>query len=238
MESNIVHKMLLSIAQSFRLPTICALCNQFHTGSTAVCDFCIQLMAPLGPSCQHCAYPLFHSQYALCGACIKKPPPIDRAYIPYRYQEPLRGLLHEFKYHKGLYLASSLCNLMYQALPLITGTPQCLIPVPLHAEKLKQRGFNHTVVLTKLLAKKVQLPFDLKSCVKIKNTVPQASLSGDKRRNNLTKAFEVKPLPYDHVILIDDLLTTGSTANALALTLKRSGVQRVDVWCCARTVYA
>ena len=230
-------KKLLSITQSLSLPAICALCNQFHEGSLAVCDFCSQLLIPLGTSCERCAHPLPNSHHLTCGACIKKPPNFDRAYIPYRYQEPLRSLLHQFKYNKGLYLASFLSHLMYQAVPMMSGTPQCLIPVPLHPARLKQRGYNQTVVLTKLLAKKLNLRYDLNSCQKNKNTPAQASLEKAKRYTNLQQAFKVNPIPYSHVVLVDDLLTTGSTANELALVLKKAGIPRVDIWCCARTVY-
>ena len=126
---------------------------------------------------------------------------------------------------------------MLHALKKNTRQAQCLIPVPIHPKKLKQRGFNQAVILTKLLAKQLNLPYDLNSCKKIKHTLPQANLDRKQRRNNLHQAFQVTPIPYQQVILIDDLLTTGSTANELACTLKKSGVTQVDVWCCARAVY-
>ena len=106
----------------------------------------------------------------------------------------------------------------------------------MHPKRLKQRGFNQAAILTKLLARKLNIPYDLTSCQKIINTEPQASLDGEQRQKNLRKAFRCKPLPYEHVTLIDDLLTTGCTANELALTLKKTGVKRVDIWCCARTI--
>ncbi|TAL66031.1 MAG: ComF family protein [Legionella sp.] len=227
---------LASITQSFRLPTICTLCSQFHLGTLAVCHDCQHWLRPLGPSCQHCAYPLSSVEHLICGQCIKTKPHFDRAYIAYPFEEPLRSLLHQFKYHNGLYLKSFLGELMLKVSIDLQG--QCLIPVPMHPLRLKQRGFNQAAVLTQYLAKTLQVPYDLFSCRKIINTAPQASLDGDLRRKNLRNAFEIKALPYQHVILIDDLLTTGSTANELARAFKKSGVQRVDVWCCARTVYA
>jgi ComF family protein len=114
--------------------------------------------------------------------------------------------------------------------------PECLIPIPMHPKKLKQRGFNQAAILAKSLARRLKIPYDLNSCQKIINTDPQASMDGEKRQTNVRGTFSVKPLPYQHVTLIDDLLTTGSTANELARVLKKSGVQRVDIWCCARTV--
>lgn len=227
---------LFSIPQSFCLPSVCLLCNQFHREKLAVCSFCIGLLTELNSCCQLCAEPLADDKYPICGTCIKKPPHFDRAFIPYIFKEPLRGLLHKFKYHKGLYIAPLLAHLMCQSLPKMLHKPQCLIPVPIHKQKLKQRGFNQAVVLAKLISKKTNIPYNLHSCSKITNTVAQANLDRAQRQANIHKTFSTKPILYQHVALIDDLLTTGSTANELAFTLKKSGVQQVDIWCCARKI--
>ena len=231
-----MRQMLFSITQTLRLPTICILCNQFHKSSLAVCSFCTEFIKPLGPACQHCAHPLPDASYLICGQCIKKPPHFDRALISYIFEEPLRSLLHHFKYYNGLYLSSFLSQLMLQAIQKQSITAECLIPVPMHPKRIKQRGFNQAAILAKRLARQLNLPYDVKSCQKIINTSPQASLDSEHRRKNLRHAFHVTPLPYQHVILVDDLLTTGCTANELAYTLKKTGVQKVDIWCCARTV--
>lgn len=230
------HK-LASITQSLRLPAICSLCNQPHQGTLALCSFCIDLLTPIGTRCTYCAYPLPEASHLICGHCIKQRPHFDHAHIAYTFEEPLRSLLHQFKYHNGLYLSPLLCNLMLKALPDAGLTTECLIPVPMHRTRLKQRGFNQAAVLAQKLAKQLQLPYNLHACKKNRNTEPQASLDQDERRNNLKQAFTADPLPYRHVTLIDDLLTTGSTANELALTLKESGVSTVDIWCCARTIH-
>lgn len=224
---------LLIVTQSLRLPTICTLCNQFHKGTLAVCEPCIAYMPRLGTACQHCATPLPETHYLICGHCIKTPPHFDRAYINYQFSEPLRNLLHRFKYHNGLYLSSFLSHLILQSQPQL---PECLIPVPMHQQRIRQRGFNQAAVLAKSLAKQLKLPCDLNSCSKIINTAAQASLNQEQRQKNLGKAFASKRLPYQHVAIVDDLMTTGSTANALASVLKRAGVRRVDVWCCAKTL--
>lgn len=223
-----------SVTQSLSLPSICTLCNQFTDNRMAVCSWCMVLMPLLGPACQYCAYPLPDPYYLTCGTCIKKPPYFDRGRIHYVFEEPLRGLIHQFKYHNGLYLASFLTHLMLHS--LTTPLPQCLIPVPMHPRRIRLRGFNQAAILAKLLAKKLQLPYDVRSCQKMINTLPQASLNGEQRQKNLHQAFKIKPIPYKHVAIIDDLLTTGSTANELALTLKQSGVEQVEIWCCARAV--
>lgn len=224
------------VTQSLRLPSICALCNQFHRNNLAVCAQCIELLTPLGPACRYCAYPLPDTHYLICGRCIKKPPYFDRTLVAYRFEEPLRSLLHRFKYHNGLYLSSFLSHLMMQAIKTEDKKPHCLIPVPMHPKRIRHRGFNQAAILAKSLARKLRIPCDVGACQKIINTAPQAGLDAEQRQKNLRHAFKTKTLPYQHVALIDDLLTTGATANELALTLKKSGVQQVDIWCCARTI--
>ena len=227
------HK-ITSISQRLRLPSICALCNQYHRGRLAVCASCHALLTPIGPACYHCALPLPDNNFVICGHCCKKKPYFDHAIAAYRFEEPLRTLLHDFKYHEGLYLCSFLTTLIANALPPDAVNTQCLIPVPMHPIRLRQRGFNQAAELAKQLAHTLNLPFDLFSCKKIINTAAQAGLNEQQRRKNLRDAFEAKPLPYQHITLVDDLLTTGSTANELAKVLKKQGVTRVDVWCCAR----
>lgn len=225
---------LSSISHYFRLPVICALCSQFHKNTMAVCQDCLALFKPIDQACRRCAYPLFDATSLLCGQCIKTPPAIDEAMTTYLFEEPLRRIIHQFKYHQGLYLASFLCQLMVMAWEKHPIPIQCLMPIPMHPKKFRQRGFNQAAVLTRLIARRLQVPYCLTSGIKTINTPAQASLDGVKRRKNLENAFAFRAIPYPHVTLIDDLLTTGSTANAVAHVLKKQGVKKVDIWCCAR----
>jgi len=151
-------------------------------------------------------------------------------FASYRFEEPLRTLLHDFKYRESLHLAKFLSSIMGEIPPT-----ECLIPVPSHKKRLRQRGFNHAVILAQHLAKKIQRPYLTSHIQKIIDTPSQAKLDASERRRNLQNAFKIKALPYQHVTLIDDLITTGSTANELALQLKAQGVARVDLWCIAKT---
>lgn len=112
----------------------------------------------------------------------------------------------------------------------------CIIPVPIHSQRIKQRGFNQAAVLTQHLAKRLKQPYSLTTCRKRRNTPAQATLDASSRLTNLKGAFEITSTPPQHVILIDDLMTTGATANELAQLLKSQGTQRVDLWCCARAI--
>lgn len=229
------HK-LASISQRLRLPSICSLCNQYHRDGVAICFSCLALFPCIKSACYYCALPLPESDFMVCGHCTRKKPYFDQAIAPYSFEEPLRTLLHEFKYHEGLYLSSFFATLISQAIPSASLKTQCLLPVPMHPKRLRQRGFNQATELVKHLGRRLNIPYDVSHCKKIINTAPQAGLNAKQRQRNLRHAFHAEPLPYEHVTLVDDLLTTGSTANELANMLKRQGVLRVDVWCCARTI--
>ena len=161
------------------------------------------------------------------------PPFIDHVLTGYRFNDALRYILHQFKYQEGLYLTAFLAHLMQQARP-IHYTTQCLIPVPMHPNKLRQRGYNQALLLAKKLGRQLHIPVDNFSCAKIIDAPHQAGLTARMRAKNLQHAFRTKPLHLQHVTLIDDLITTGATANELAKTLKHAGIKRVDLWCCAK----
>lgn len=225
---------MASISQMLALPAVCILCSQYHRAASAVCSECKSLLKPIKQACRYCALPLPEGNFLVCGACIKEKPSIDRGYAAYLFEEPLRTLLHEFKYQEGLYLRSFLAQLIRDNLKDEFIQTQCLIPVPLHPKRLRQRGFNQAAELAKLLAKQLDLPCELTLCKKIIHTEAQVNLNAKERRRNLRNAFQAQPCPYQHVTLIDDLLTTGSTANELAKVLKAAGASQVDLWCCAR----
>jgi len=172
----------------------------------------------------------------VCGDCIKKKPYFERTIAPYAFDEPLRTLLHEFKYRNALYLLSFLAKLIIAHLPPEALQTECLIPVPMHPKRLRQRGFNQAAELAKFIGNRHNIPCNLHVCQKIIYTLPQAGLNAKDRLKNIQNTFNVMPNHYKHVTLVDDLLTTGSTANELAKALKKQGVERVDVWCCARAV--
>lgn len=216
------------------IPSICRICRQYHRNEHAICTACMALMEPLGPACRSCANPLTHSLPPVCGACSVRPPALDYVFTAYRYTEPLKTLVQAFKYDAALYLTSFLASLMLAAIEDDYPT-QCLIPIPLYTARIRARGFNQSALLARYLSSSLQKPYDLQACIKRFATPTQASLPAKERQTNLLDAFEARALPYQHVTLIDDLFTTGATANEVARTLKtQAGVVRVDLWCCAR----
>ncbi|MCH9755567.1 MAG: ComF family protein [Gammaproteobacteria bacterium] len=190
---------------------------------------------PLGAACKQCATPLPNAQFNLCGYCIKHPAPLDAVFAPYRFEEPLRTIVHDFKYQEKLHLTPFLAEKMLAVQPTLHPKKTCFIPVPLHKKRIHERGFNQAAILATYLAKKLNQPCLLHHIKKIKNTPQQAKLEARTRKKNLQNTFKLKPVPYQHIILIDDLITTGSTANELAYQLKLQDVKHVTLWCIAKT---
>lgn len=229
-------RQLKIISRKIQIPAICNLCSQYHYSSFSICEFCRSSLIPIGSKCEICALPIPMGDTMTCGKCLKKRPIFDKIFVNYTYEEPLRTILHEFKYKEGLYLSSFLADLMIQNFVNDLTDSECLIPVPLHYAKLKTRGFNQAALLSRNLAKFLKIPAELNYCQKIYNTKSQAGLTLKERHKNLKNAFQLtKPINYKKIILIDDLITSGSTVNELAKLFKQNGVQKVFVWCVART---
>ncbi len=147
----------------------------------------------------------------------------------------MRYLITQLKFAQQYKNARLLGTLLAKHIANTSQRPECLLPIPLHLNRYRQRGFNQSIEIAQHLAKQLQIPLDLHSCVRIRDTTQQSNLPAKQRLKNTLHAFSiVKPLGLEHVAIIDDVLTTGATASALALALKQKGVSRVDVWVCAR----
>lgn len=223
-----------SISHWFRLPVVCIFCGSYFKGNESICIDCCALLTPIQFSCQLCCLPLVDDKFLLCGHCIRQKPAFDAVYCHYHYDAFLRYILHEYKYNNALYLRTFIVKRMLDALP-VNFSSQCLVPVPIHTSKLKQRGFNQAVLLAKLLGNYLNIPVNISLCRKIKPTPSQVTLNRKQRRNNVKNTFLATCAPYEHITLVDDLLTTGATTNELAKIIKQQGVKKVDVWCLART---
>ena len=117
---------------------------------------------------------------------------------------------------------------------IIDSRPDVLIPIPLHPDRLRERGFNQAMELARPIAKHLGLHLDPHNCVRQQTTAPQSDLSRKERIKNVKGAFEVLKPVSGHVVIIDDVMTTGSTAHEFAKTLLQAGASSVDVWVCAR----
>lgn len=221
------------IRKKWSIQNLCVLCSTYHRGVCGVCTSCQTLFKTIKNACIICNLPLLDENFKLCGRCIRDKPAFDKVYTRYVYEEPLRTLMQEFKYREGIFLDNLLSDMMLEAIPS-SYQPDCLVPVPMHATRLRQRGFNQAAQLAKILAKKTGIPCQTSICQKIIHTNTQVTLNRKQRQKNLRNAFTVSPNAFEHIVIVDDLLTTGSTVEELAKALKKQGAKQVDVWCCAR----
>ncbi len=215
------------------LPIPCLLCG-VHCKTQPLCADCINDFPKLGDCCPRCATPL--TVAVQCGHCLNQPPEQDKSFSVFAYLSPIDRLIADFKYHDKLYLTDVFADLMVEQLKHKT-LPELLIPIPLHRRRLRQRGYNQALELAKSLSRKLGIPISKDTLVRSRDTVPQASLPYDQRKHNMRRAFNVNPssLPQ-HVALIDDVLTTGHTANAAVKLLRQEGVSSIELWTIARTI--
>lgn len=165
--------------------------------------------------------------------------PIAGTTAVFQYQGTVTGLILGLKYGARLQAARLLGELMAEIFMARNGaeTPEVLMPVPLHRARLRERGFNQAVEIARPLAARVGTALDLDTCERVRNTAEQTRLDAAARSRNLKDAFRVvRPLTYRHVAIVDDVLTTGSTVASLAGVLRAAGVERIEVWSCARAL--
>ena len=221
-------------------PPRCLLCASPGSNGADLCEHCQQSLPFNQTACISCALPLPAniSESATCGRCQKKSPLYDQAYSIFSYEQPVIWLIQQLKFNEKLVHARLLGGLIAES-TCVTKIAEledvCILPVPLHKKRLSQRGFNQSIELARALSKKTGWPMELKSVERVRDTSAQTGLDAKERRKNIRGAFEViQPMTYKHVVIVDDVVTTGSTANELARVLKKSGVEKVTVLSLAR----
>ena len=172
-----------------------------------------------------------------CGSCLQRTPAFDGILTPYLYQPPVSNLIVALKYRHRLAAGRTLGQLLAgHVAKVATPLPELIIPVPLHPRRLRERGFNQASELARSITRELAVPLSPESLQRIKRTTAQAGLKRRQRLRNLADAFAYhEGTPRKHVAIVDDVVTTGATAEALARILKRAGIARVDVWAVART---
>ena len=184
--------------------------------------------------CKQCGQPSAAQPH--CSACIQRPPPYDRLFALCYYQAPIIRLITGLKFHRQLGYAQLLGELLAESLR-VESLPEVLIPVPLHPERLRERGYNQALELARPIAKRFKIPLDIYSCKRIRSTAHQMHVPAAERHKNVQHAFAINSaFRAKHVALIDDVVTTGHTIAELSRVLRQQGVQQIDVICCARTI--
>lgn len=227
------------IIQQYLLPTSCILCAQPGHGAMDICNSCLLSLPKNQHSCYCCGLPLEQEipVTALCGSCISALPAFSNTVAPYLYLHSMRYLVQQLKFNTRYELARLLGQLLADHLLADPGLeiPELLIPVPLHPARYRLRGFNQAQEIARTIARQTNIPLNYSCCVREKNTLQQVNLTAKKRQKNLRRAFRVtSPILVRHVAIIDDVMTTGATVNELAKSLSQAGVERIDVWVCAR----
>lgn len=212
----------------------CLVCAEPGADGLDLCAECLASLPWNRHACRCCGLPLAQAADH-CGRCLKAPPPFASTQAALRYEFPLDRLLPRFKFHGDLAAGALLGTLMVRGLTAAP-RPQVLLPVPLHPARLRERGYDQALELAAPLARRLRIPLLANVLQRTRATSPQSELDAMARQRNLRHAFAVRadaPLP-DHVVLVDDVMTTGATLEAAVKILRRAGVARVDAWVCAR----
>jgi ComF family protein len=222
----------------FALPPRCAGCGAIVDEVNSFCPPCWTQVHFLGDSgCATCGMPLEATDAELCGACLAKPPRIQRTRSAVAYDELSRTIAIRLKYGRKVALARTMARYMA---PLVRSEDEAiLVPVPLHRSRLWQRGFNQSALVAEEIAKATGHRSNPRLLRRVKRTPALKGMSLSQRRNVVAGAFKVAPeteLEGRTVVLVDDVLTTGSTANACAKALQRAGASRVELVSWARVI--
>ncbi|WP_047303806.1 ComF family protein [Pseudomonas fluorescens] len=219
----------------------CLLCDEPAEAEMPICVACEAEMPWLGEHCQTCALPLPEAGLT-CDGCLLEPPAYEQVAVPWRYDFPVDSLITRFKHNAkwpfGHLLADVLSQYLQHRFDEDLPRPDALLPVPLAAKRLRQRGFNQAAMLARWLSRQLDLPCEENVVHRIQDTSAQQDLDAKARKRNLRNAFALTSdanVKGRHLALVDDVLTTGATTQALARLLMNAGAARVDVYCLART---
>ena len=211
----------------------CLLCGQ-TSGSEILCHACGDDLPRLPPECcPRCALPTPAGE--TCGRCLSRPPHYDRTLALFNYGFPADKLIQAFKYAHRLALAPYFGRLLAEQARCVRA--ELIVQLPLHPQRLQERGFNQALELARPVAKALRLPIDTRICQRIRHTPTQAALPWREREGNIRGAFHcTDDLSGKRILLIDDVMTTGASLNECARTLKRHGATDITLLVVARAL--
>ena len=216
-------------------PPVCAACSKL---GLLICDECLAQMSRVSePLCQRCGRPLLYPA-PVCGDCLNPSFRWQQVRAPLAYREPTTKIIHKLKYDGLFALAKPLAQIMAGAWPDWDNSPDVLVPIPLHKQRQRQRGFNQSALLAVFLGQQINIAVDNQAVRRIRRTKPQIGLTPDERLENVRDAFtaESDQVRNRQILLVDDVYTTGATMSAAADALLDSGAATVSAYCLARTV--
>ncbi len=229
------------------LPPLCVMCEKIVSQSHGFCAECwrgFTFMA--SPMCSCCGLPFEYeaqalNDNALCGACLEEQPMFATARSALVYNEPSKNIILPFKHGDRTDYARAMARVMATSAYSLIDQADVLVPVPLYFTRLFLRRYNQSALLVHELSRLTGKPMALHGLVRHRATQIQGHLSRAQRKKNVNNAFSVKPnciaqIQGKNLLLVDDVLTTGATANACVVALKKAGAARVDVLTFARVV--
>ena len=221
------------------LPATCLLCGGTARGALDLCADCAAQLPTLDNACPHCAMPLADAHGAPCGPCLQRAPRFGACIAALRYEHPVRELVSRFKFQGDLACGRMLAGLLARrlaALPPARRTGVVLVPVPLHPARLRERGFNQSERIARVLAAELGLALVNTLVRRVQRTADQKQLGAAARSRNLQGAFHATGCAGRRIALVDDVITTGATAEAVTAALFAAGAAQVEVWCLARAL--
>jgi ComF family protein len=227
----------LKSIQQWLFPGICLLCSERIAASNEFCDACEASLPRLYNGCEQCAVPLEEAGATQhrCGACQQHPPVFRRALAPFVYAAPIDRLIQDLKYQQRLETARLLGVRLADYVTSRDPEIDVIVPVPLHAKRLRERGYNQSLEIARPVAEQLGLRLDYQSAQRTRATPPQTSLPPKARQRNVRNAFKVTgSFKGARVAVLDDVMTTGHTVNAFATCLKKTGAKSIEVWVVAR----
>ncbi len=232
---------LFKTFMEFVFPRICCFCSsELQKSKIDLCLDCKNSLPFVQDRCYQCGLRLEKINEAiLCEKCQNKVPPFSRLCALFSYDPPVTKLVTGLKFNNQLAYGRILSDLLIEAVETQwyknTPLPDAIIPMPLHIKRLRTRGYNQSMELLQAFKKQNKIPILHRHCFRKKQTKKQSGLNAERRRHNLKEAFHVElPQAFEHVAIVDDVVTTGSTVTALSLELIKAGVKQVDVWCICR----
>jgi ComF family protein len=228
----------LGTAISLHGPSLCAICRGWGRGR--ICAACLARFAQAVPRCARCALPVV-ADAPICGNCIAAPPPFDAALAAVDYGAPWDRLVTAFKFHDALDLGAPFANAIVAAERARRAPqPSLVLPVPLAPERLRRRGYNQAWEIARRVARTLSIAAEPALLLRVRETVHQLALPPLARAGTGAGAFAVEPRRRNaragrEVAIVDDVMTSGSTAAELARVLKQAGARSVEVWVLART---
>ncbi len=228
--------------QELLFPARCLGCTEQLSSSRPplLCSDCQHGASEISPPfCTCCGTPLYVGDNHLCLSCLEKPLALTKARSSFLYQEPISTLVRQLKFSGNLTGLASLAALIQKTAAFADlNSPDLILPIPLHIQRLRQRGFNQSLLLAQACfpAWREKIRFDLLK--RQRATIPQTRLSGKARRNNLHQAFSVEKIykiSGKNILLMDDVFTTGSTLDECAKVLLAAGAVEVEAFTVARS---